>query len=115
MQNNQHPVFNERFEILKSLGEGNTSKVYLGRDLTDVNNLVAIKVMKEEYLKRDYDSIYSVQNEITVLKSIEHSGVIRLLDYGDAGVVSKPSGRQISGLVYIIMEFVQGGLLFDLC
>lgn len=111
----QHPVFNERFEILKSLGEGNTSKVYLGRDLVDPSNLVAIKVMKEEYLKRDYDSIYSVQNEITVLKSIEHAGVIRLVDFGDAGVVAKPSGRQITGLVYIIMEFVQGGLLFDLC
>ena len=26
-----HPIFNGKFEILKSLGEGNTSKVYLGR------------------------------------------------------------------------------------
>jgi len=111
----QHPVFNERFEIVKSLGEGNTSKVYLGRDLTNADHLVAIKIMKEEYLKRDYDSIYSVQNEITVLKEIEHAGVIRLLDYGDAGKVNKPSGREINGLVFIIMEFVQGGLLFDLC
>jgi len=38
-----------------------------------------------------------------------------MADYGDAGQVVKPSGRVISNLVYIIMEFVQGGLLFDVC
>jgi serine/threonine protein kinase len=36
-------------------------------------------------------------------------------EYGDAGQVVKPSGRIIDNLVFIIMEFVQGGLLFDLC
>lgn len=35
--------------------------------------------------------------------------------YGDSGRVVKPSGRVIDNLVFIIMEFVQGGLLFDLC
>ena len=38
-----------------------------------------------------------------------------MADYGDQGTVNKPSGRVISNLVYIIMEFVQGGLLFDVC
>ena len=27
----------------------------------------------------------------------------------------KPSGREIGNLVYILLEFVTGGLLFDLC
>jgi len=31
MYQQQYPVFNGQFEIIKSLGEGNTSKVYLGR------------------------------------------------------------------------------------
>lgn len=38
-----------------------------------------------------------------------------MLDYGDSGQVLKPSGRVIDNLVFILMEFVQGGLLFDLC
>ena len=38
-----------------------------------------------------------------------------MYEYGDAGQVVKPSGRVIENLVYIVMEFVQGGLLFDLC
>jgi len=39
--------------------------------------------------------------------------VIRLIDFGDVGEVVKPSGRVIKNLVYIIMEYVAGGLLFD--
>jgi serine/threonine protein kinase len=29
----KHPIFNNEYEIIKSLGEGNTSKVYLARSL----------------------------------------------------------------------------------
>jgi len=38
-----------------------------------------------------------------------------MIDFGDAGQVVKPSGRVISNLVFIVMEYVPGGLLFDLC
>ena len=89
-----HPIFNQKFEILKSLGEGNTSKVYLGKELTG-NNYCAIKILKEEFLRRDSDSILSVHNEITILKNLDHFGIIKMHEYGDAGTVVKPSGRVI--------------------
>jgi serine/threonine protein kinase len=47
-----HPIFNGKYEILKSLGEGNTSKVYLGKQV-DSENYAAIKILKEEFLRRD--------------------------------------------------------------
>jgi len=56
-----------------------------------------------------------VQNEITILKNLNHIGIIRMVDFGDAGQVVKPSGRVINNLVFIVMEYVAGGLLFDLC
>ena len=112
----KHPIFNGQYEILKSLGEGNTSKVYLAKNISDpLAKQVAIKILKEEFLRRDEDSILSVQNEITILKNLNHMGIIRMLDFGDAGQVVKPSGRVINNLVFIVMEYVQGGLLFDLC
>lgn len=111
----QHPIFNGQYEIIKSLGEGNTSKVYLARKLSNPLEQVALKVLKEEFLKRDSDSMESVRNEITILKSLKHQGIISMVEYGDAGQVVKPSGRTLTNLVYITMEFVQGGLLFDLC
>ena len=113
-QRQTHPIFNNQYEIIKSLGEGNTSKVYLGRSLQN-GTFVAIKILKEEFLRRDNDSILSVHNEITILKNIDHVGVVAMHGYGDSGEVLKPSGRRITNLVYIMMEFVPGGLLFDLC
>jgi serine/threonine protein kinase len=71
--------------------------------------------LKEEFLRRDNDSILSVHNEITILKNLQHPGIIKMLDFGDNGQVVKPSARVIPNLVYIIMECVQGGLLFDMC
>lgn len=67
MQNQKHPIFNNKFEILSSLGEGNTSKVYMARSLEDKKNIVALKLLKEEFLSRDSESIKSVEQEIQIL------------------------------------------------
>ena len=62
----QHPVFMKEYEILKSLGEGNTSKVYMARSIKD-KKIVALKIFREEFLTRDSDSIRSVEKEIEIL------------------------------------------------
>ena len=46
---------------------------------------------------------------------MNHQGLVLMRGYGDSGEVVKPSGRHINNLVYIMMEFVPAGLLFDLC
>ena len=76
---------------------------------------MALKILKEEFLRRDNDSILSVHNEITILKNMQNPQIISMLGYGDSGEVVKPSGRHINNLVYIMMEYVPCGLLFDLC
>ena len=57
----KHPIFNNEYEILSSLGEGNTSKVYMARSLKDKKTVVALKLLREEFLQRDADSIKSVE------------------------------------------------------
>lgn len=48
MQTKQvHPIFNGKWEITKSLGEGNTSKVYLARGVDNHNSEVAVKILKD--------------------------------------------------------------------
>ena len=37
-QTQKHPVFNDKYEIISSLGEGNTSKVYLCRSIENPKN-----------------------------------------------------------------------------
>lgn len=60
----KHPVFNKEWEIMSSLGSGNTSKVYLCRSLENPNDKIALKLLKEEFLNREDDSIRSVEKEI---------------------------------------------------
>jgi len=100
---------------LSSLGEGNTSKVYLCRSLKDPKKQVALKLLREEFLNRDSNSIKSVEQEIQILHGLNHNNVVSIKGYGSDGHVLKPSGREIKNLVYIFLEYVPGGLLFDLC
>ena len=72
----KHPIFNNEYEILQSLGEGNTSKVYMARNLKDPNIVVALKLLREEFLQRDADSIKSVESEIQILQGLKHENII---------------------------------------
>ena len=55
--------------------------------------------------------------EVLALQSLKHNNIIKIFEYGDNGEVVKPSsGRVIGNLVYMVLEYVKGGLLlFDLC
>lgn len=97
------------------MGEGNTSKVYLVRSLADPKKQFALKLLREEFLNRDKDSIKSVEQEIQILQGLKHQNIVNICGYGSDGHVKKPSGREIKNLVYILLEYVTGGLLFDLC
>jgi len=111
----KHPVFNNEYEIISSLGEGNTSKVYMVRSIADPKKMVALKLLKEEFLQREPDSIKAVETEIQILQGLKHDNIVNILGWGSDGHVVKPSGREIKNLVYIFMEYVSGGLLFDVC
>ena len=76
---------------------------------------MAIKILKEDFMSRDEDSRKTVVNEVVILQALKHPHIIKILEFGDNGWVLKPSGRQLNGLVYIVLELVQGGLLFDIC
>lgn len=113
------PVLNGKYALLNRLGEGNTSKVYLAQTIDPSQQLVAIKIIKDEFLQKDpAGARKAVLAEVGTLQALkQHSNIIKLLDYGDNGQVYKPtSGRTVDGLVFIVLEYVAGGLLlFDLC
>jgi serine/threonine protein kinase len=59
-----HPVFNKEYEILRSLGDGKTSKVYLCKSIKDTEKKVAMKLLREEFLQKDEKNVKSVEKEI---------------------------------------------------
>lgn len=109
------PILNGKYAMLSSLGEGNTSKVYLAKSLAEPDVLVAVKILREDFLAKDEESRQAVVNEVVILEALKHPNIIKIVEYGDKGKVVKPSGKELTGLVYIVLEFVQGGLLFDIC
>ena len=49
------------------------------------------------------------------MRGLDHKNINKIIGYGSDGKIIKPSGREITNLVYIILEYVPGGLFFDLC
>lgn len=52
----QAPVLNGKYNLLSTLGEGNTSKVYLASLVDEPSMYVAIKILKDEFLAKDKDA-----------------------------------------------------------
>lgn len=85
------------------------------RNLQDPKKLQALKLLREEFLQRDTDSIKAVEQEIQILQGLKHQYIVNICGWGSDGKVVKPSGREINNLVYIMLEYIPGGLLFDVC
>ena len=112
MEQTKYPIFNDKYEIIKHLGDGETAKVYLGRSL-ESDEKVAIKIIKDEFMYRNNDNTMSVLREMKILEHMNHVGIIKMKECGQTGKIVKPSGRAIETLTYIMMEYVEGGLFFD--
>lgn len=46
--------------------------------------------------------------------NVKHQGVVSIYDYGNSGVVCSPNGQVTYQQVFIVMEYVLGGSLWDL-
>ena len=60
--------------IKKSIGKGSFSKIYKAYDKN--NEIVAIKIIKKKNIKNEK----LIQREISVLQSLDHNNIIKLLD-----------------------------------
>lgn len=76
-------ILNNRYEIIKRLGKGGNSKVYLARDLQIEGSFLAIKQMFVEYV--DYDqylkAMQDFNREAEILSKLEHPSIPALHDF----------------------------------
>ena len=85
------------------------------RSLKNPKKQFALKMLKNEFLEKDEKNFGIVQEEIKILESLNHQNIITINGCGSNGRIVKPSGRVLENLVYIILEFAPGGILFDMC
>ncbi|XP_010420969.1 PREDICTED: CBL-interacting serine/threonine-protein kinase 26-like isoform X1 [Camelina sativa] len=89
-----------KYEVGKTLGQGTFAKVRCAVD-TETGERVALKILdKEKVLK--HKMAEQIRREISTMKLINHPNVVRL--YEVLGSKTK---------IYIVLEFVTGGELFD--
>lgn len=91
----------ERYQIIKSLGEGGMADVYLAVD-TILNREVAIKMLRGE-LSNDPVTLLRFQREANAASKLNHTNVVQVFDVGE-----------YEGRHYIVMEHVRGRTLKQL-
>jgi tetratricopeptide (TPR) repeat protein len=94
-------VFANRYEIIKTLGEGGMGAVYKAHD-RELERDVALKVIKPE-LANNPQILQRFKQELILARQVTDRNIIRIFDLGEA-----------SGIKYITMEYIEGQNLHQL-
>ncbi len=92
-----------QYVVARKLGGGGMATVYVGLpiDTLKEEDRVALKVIHREFAgSEEYQARF--RREYEVMRSLQHPGLIQVIDAGS-----------LNGLLYIVMEFVEGKTLAD--
>ena len=92
---------NDRYQIVRTLGEGGMANVYLAYD-TILNRDVAVKILRGD-LANDEKFVRRFQREALAASSLSHPNIVEMYDVGED-----------DGQYYIVMEYVEGKTLKQL-
>ncbi|KAF7583056.1 Protein kinase domain family protein [Clavispora lusitaniae] len=103
-----HPHKIGPWKLGKTLGRGATGRVLLGVH-SNTGQKAAVKVVSKSELNEEYEKPeagqlpYGIEREIIIMKLLTHPNVLRLYDVWET-----------SKALYLVLEYVEGGELFDL-
>lgn len=89
---------NDRYKVIKHIGGGGMSNVYLAHDLI-LNRDVAIKVLRYDSMNEE-ESMRRFHREALSATSLTHPNIVSIYDVGEDG-----------DMHYIVMEYVKGKTL----
>ena len=88
-------MINDRYEIIRSIGEGGMANVYLALD-TILDRRVAVKILRGD-LAEDEKFVRRFQREAISASSLNDPNIVEVYDVGED-----------DGKYFIVMEYVQG-------
>ena len=94
-------VLDGKYEILKKVGQGGMSIVYLAMD-NRLNKQWAVKEIKNDGSKSTETLMKSLEREANILKNVDHPVLPRIVD-----IINE------KGTIYVVMDFVEGKTLSD--
>ncbi|XP_024386827.1 CBL-interacting serine/threonine-protein kinase 9 [Physcomitrium patens] len=89
-----------KYDLGKTLGEGTFAKVKVAKHI-DTGHTVAIKILDKEKILR-HKMVEQIKREISTMKLVKHPYVVQLLEV----MASRTK-------IYIVLEYVTGGELFN--
>ena len=89
-------VLDGKYEILKKVGQGGMSIVYLAMD-NRLNKQWAVKEIKNDGSKSVETLLKGLEREANILKNVDHPVLPRIVD-----IINE------NGTIYVIMDFVEG-------
>ncbi len=98
---NKGELIDNRYKIIRSIGEGGMANVYLAWD-TILEREVAVKVLRGD-LAEDEKFIRRFQREANAASSLRHPNIVEMYDVGED-----------NGKYFIVMEYVDGKTLKSL-
>ena len=94
-------VLDGKYEILKKVGQGGMSIVYLAMDKR-LNKQWAVKEIKNDGSKSTDTLLKGLEREANILKDVDHPVLPRIVD-----IIKE------NGTIYVVMDFVEGKPLSD--
>lgn len=98
---NKGQMINDRYEIIRSIGEGGMANVYLALD-TILDRKVAVKILRGD-LADDEKFVRRFQREAISASSLTDPNIVEVYDVGED-----------NGKYFIVMEYVEGKTLKQL-
>ena len=108
MENVQETI-DDKYEILKPLGQGYTANVYLAKEIQTKEKL-ALKMYKPKGNKRILSE--SFLNEVNSMKKVNCPNVVKIIDANEKGD-HKKNGIFQRQAMYMCVELCLGGEFFD--
>ena len=93
----------DRYKVMKKLSSNKDSEVYLCRDYSEENELVAVKVFKYNSDNTMLESYF--KRECEVLSLLRHDNIVNLLDEGF---------DRNQKIFYIVLEYIEGKTLEEI-
>ena len=102
-------ILNNRYHLVKKIGKGATSTVYLGYDeLEKSNQLFAFKILRNSITTNENETF---KNEAKTLSLIENANIVHFYESGTS-LLKKTNGKS-KEVSYIKTEYLEHGDLFD--
>ncbi len=88
-------IFNDRYQLVKKIGEGGLAEVYQAQDMS-LGRMVAVKVLRPQYT-RDPNFLVNFHREAQSAARLSDSYIVAVYDFG-----------QDKNRPYIVMEWIAG-------